>query len=227
MLSVLKKHTLLYVEDNKDIQKDISEYLESFFAIVYVASDGKEALNLYKTYNPDVLLLDIDLPFIDGLTLAQKIRKNNSSIKIIMLTGYCDSSQLLIATELHLTKYLIKPVAPKCFTETLEKLSKELLETSSLFISLAKESIWDKEQEKLLVKEKNVPLSLKEHHLLKLFVEHKGKNVSYTDIMLSLWVDSFEREISIDSVKNQVSHLRKKLPKGCIDSVYGQGYILR
>jgi len=56
---------------------------------------------------------------------------------------------------------------------------------------------------------------------------HKGKAIMYEELMIEVWEDSFEREISIESVKNQVSLLRKKLPKGCIVSVYGKGYLFR
>ncbi|NQY21873.1 MAG: winged helix-turn-helix transcriptional regulator [Campylobacteraceae bacterium] len=86
--------------------------------------------------------------------------------------------------------------------------------------------LWDKEEEHLLINSQVIELSQKEHLLLKLFVKNKGFTVTYEDIMFHLWEDSYEKEISIDSVKNQVSHLRKKLPENCLISVYGKGYIL-
>jgi DNA-binding response OmpR family regulator len=62
---------------------------------------------------------------------------------------------------------------------------------------------------------------------LKLFIQNRDRTISYEDIMVAVWEDSFEREISINSVKNQVSQLRKKLYKDAIVSVYGQGYIFK
>ena len=227
MLSILKNHTILYAEDNLLVQKNIREYLESYFSLVYVASNGNEALALYKDYHPDVLLLDINLPYLSGLELAKEIRKKDKTIKILMLTAYSKKEQLLLATELKLTKYLIKPITPKIFKETMKVLSEELQSNSSSFVNLSKTCVWDKKLEQLRVDDRIISLSEKEHRLLKFLFLNKGKAVSYEDIMVEVWEDSFEKNISIDSVKNQVSHLRKKLPRSCIDSVYGKGYMFR
>ena len=227
MLSILNNYSILYVEDDAQTRKNMSEYLESFFSMVYFASDGKEGLLLYEQYHPSVLLLDVNLPILDGLMLAKHIRKIDTSVKIIMLTGVSDTSKLLLATELHLTKYLLKPVTPKQFEQALEELALELQKCSSDFIFLSNKFVWNTKNEKLLIEEKNISLSFKEHSLLKLLIKYRGKCVYYERIMLALWEDSFNTDISIGSVKNQVSLLRKKLPKGSIDSVYGKGYILR
>jgi len=226
MLSVLKKYSILYVEDEPEIQANIAEYLEDYFQIVYLASDGKEALELYQRYCPHALLLDINVPYIDGLSLAKEIRQKDKNVKMIMLTGVTDVERLVEATELKLTKYLVKPISPKKFKECMILLANELIETSSSFIHLSEDAIWNSECHTLTIKGENIFLVDKELKLLQLFIEKRGSNVSYEDIMVALWEDSFEREISIDSVKNQVSHLRKKLPKALISNVYGQGYRL-
>ena len=226
MLELLKNYSVLYVEDELEIQANMVEYLEAYFSIVHVASDGKEALSLYKKHLPHVAILDIELPFISGLTLASKFRKDNEKIKLIMLTGHTETQTLLEATELKLTKYLVKPISPKKFKEMLILLSKELEFSSLKFIELLEGYRWEKEKNLLTLHGKIVPLNEKELRLLQLFITHKNKTITYEDIMISVWEDSFERDISLDSVKNQVSHLRKKLPKNSISSVYGQGYIL-
>ncbi|MCK5828802.1 MAG: response regulator transcription factor [Methylococcales bacterium] len=227
MLSILKKKSILYVEDDPEIQANIAEYLDNFFAKIYLASNGLEALEQYKKYRPDVLILDINLPNIDGLSVAKEIRQHDQAIKIIMLTAYTEKDKLLKATELKLTKYLTKPVPPKVFKETLHVLAEELKCNPSQFLSLRDNYIWDKEQETLSYHDHQVDLTEKEFRLLKLFITHKSSVINYEKITMALWEDSFNRDISIDSIKNQVSHLRKKLPEGCIDSVYGEGYILK
>jgi len=227
MVSLLKEHSILYVEDEPKIRMSIEEYLNSYFGIVYLASDGKEALTLYEKHHPDVLLLDINLPFLSGLEVAQEVRKKDQTVKIVLLTAHTNAEMLLLATELKLTKYLIKPIAPKLFRGAMELLAQELRQNPSRFINLSKNCIWDIQQEALRIDD--VPLSLleKEHRLLVLLIQHRGSAVSYEDIMVYVWDDAFDKDISLDSVKNQVSHLRKKLPSGCIDSVYGKGYILK
>ena len=227
MHHILKNHSILYVEDEPEIQSNIAEYLGSYFADVYLASNGDEALDQYYKHHPDVLLLDINLPRLDGLSVAKKVREKDHSAKIIMLTAFTEKEKLLKATELKLTKYLIKPVSPKEFKETLELLAKELINNPTRYLNLSNCYIWDREQEQLTLNDSPVSLTEKEHRLLKLFITNKSKTISYEKIMVEVWEDAFEREISIDSVKNQVSQLRKKLPEGCIVSVYGEGYVLK
>jgi len=227
MLSILNSHTILYVEDEPQIHANITEYLESYFATVYVASNGEEGLKLYNKHHPDVLLLDINLPHISGLELAKEVRAIDQTVKIVMLTAHTEKENLLAATELKLTKYLIKPIAPKLFKETMELLAQELRHNPSRFINLSSNYIWNKKQEVLRIDDIPIEFTEKEHRLLKLFIAHKGVKISYEDIMISVWEDAFDKNISIDSIKKQVCNLRKKLPDGCIDTVYGEGFILK
>ncbi len=227
MLSVLKKHSILYVEDELEIQANIAEYLGNFFGAIHLASDGKAALEQYHKHRPDALLLDINLPNLDGLSVAQKIREHDQNIKIIMLTAFTEKEKLLKATELKLTKYLIKPVAPKKFKETLGILAAELMHNPARFLTLSEGLTWDLEQEQLSCEGEAVVLTEKEHRLLKLFISRKGESVRYEKIESVVWGEAFDREISIDSVKSQVSQLRKKIPNVCIKSIYGEGYTLK
>ena len=226
MLSILQDYSILYVEDEPTIQADIQEYLEYYFKKVYLASEGEEALSIYREVHPDVLLLDINIPNIDGLSLAKEVRQTDKLTKIIMLTGITKTHKLLEATELKLTKYLVKPVSPKAFKESMILLARELIEDPIEFVHLGEHCIWDSNKKILIFKEKHILLLEKELKLLELFIEKRGQSVSYEDIMVVLWEDSFEKEISINSVKNQVSHLRKKLPKSAITNIYGCGYRL-
>ena len=227
MLSSLKKHTILYVEDELPIQANIAEYLASYFGEVYLASNGEEAITNYDEYCPDVLLLDINLPGMDGLSLAKKIRHRDLDVKIVMLTAFTETEKLLKATELKLTKYLVKPVAPKMFKEVLHLLASELASNPSRFVNLGNSSIWDKQTEQLSVDGVDISLTEKEYRLLKLFICEKGKPVRYEKIVSQIWGDTFDREISIDSIKNQISQLRKKIPGVSVSNIYGEGYILK
>jgi len=227
MFSILKSHSILYVEDEPEIQENIAEYLGNYFGSIYLASDGEEALDQYYKHHPDVILLDINLPNLDGLSVAEEIRKHDQTIKIIMLTAFTEKEKLLKATELKLTRYLIKPVAPKNFKETLSILASELMNNPSRFLKLSEEYTWDIEQEQLSFEGQQIILAEKEYRLLKLFISYKGKPLRYEKIVSAVWDDAFDREISIDSVKNQVSQLRKKIPNVSISSIYGEGYILK
>ena len=192
MTKILKNYSILYVEDEPIIQQNICEYLESYFNKVYVASDGKKALELYYEHCPDVMLLDINLPYISGLDVAKEIRQENASVKIIMLTAYTDTEKLLAATELKLSKYLVKPIGPKLFKEAMLHLSKELLANPLDFVYVALNCIWHKNEEVLYLHNVPVNLSEKEHRLFKLLLKHKERYSFYitTDIAVSNKADT-------------------------------------
>jgi len=226
MKSLLKHYTILYVEDDLKIQKEMAQYLEAYFKKVYRASDGEDGLEIYECYFPDVLLLDIDLPKMDGLTLAKRIRKENSSVIIVMMTAFTDKEKLLAATELKLVKYLVKPVDLVVFNETMDLVAKELLQNTPKHHALGESYCWDAECQVLLYRDETIPLTAKEQNLLALLVKHRQQVVSFEEIMAIVWEDEFEREISVNCVKNIVSDLRKKLPKEAIKNIYGKGYML-
>lgn len=227
MHELLKNYTILYVEDEPSIQKNIQEYLEGFFKEVYVASDGKEGLEKYLEHKPQVLLLDIDIPYMDGLTLAKKIRQNDKTVSIIMLTAFTEQEKLLRATELKLLKYLVKPLDLNAFQETLALLAEELCSTFGHKVFLGEGYVWQKDKKQLTYKNDIMDLTAKEQHLLDLLVRHKNTSLSFEDIMAHVWEDEFDREISVNCVKNVVSDLRKKLPAHAIKSIYGKGYMLQ
>ena len=227
MLEVLKRYSILYVEDEPHIRDNIIEYLESYFGTVYAAADGAKALESYEKHHPDVMLLDINIPHIDGLSVAQEIRKTDKTVKLVMLTAHTEQEKLLKATELKLTKYIIKPASPKEFKDTMKMLANELSQESDDFIYISDTCRWNTELGILEINKQPIVLSEKSHKLMRLFISKRAELVSYEDIMVTLWEDAFDREISLGSVKNRVSQLRKALPSDCIKSVYAKGYILR
>ncbi len=227
MRNMLKNNTILYVEDEPSIQKNLLEYLTSYFKEVFVASDGEEGLEKYYLHAPDALLLDINLPNMNGLTLAKTIRELDKNVSIIMLTAFTDQDKLLQATELKLLKYLVKPIDLILFQETLDMLGKELSEVSNSCISLGEGYSWDCVKNQLQYNKKVIFLSIKENELLMLFVKKRYTCVSFQDIMAYVWADELDKEVSINSVKNIVSTLRKKLSKNSIKNIYGIGYLLK
>ena len=225
MKEILKNHSILYAEDDKALQLATVEYLQRYFKEVHVASDGKEALLLYKKCQADVLLLDIDMPFVDGLSVAKQVRQSDDLVPIVMMTAFTDTDMLLEATELNLCTYLVKPVEANKFKEALQKVSQKLQSSTKSSIALSDDYVWDAVTKVLYVQGEVVNLSVKEQALLSLLVKHTTRCVSFEEIMAVVWEDDFEMEVSIDAVKYHVSQLRKKLPSGYIKSVYGRGYM--
>ncbi len=109
-MNFLKQMILLYAEDEVGIQKHYSNYFKHYFKFVYTAVNGKEALAKYREIEPDVVILDINMPYLSGLEVAKKIREDGSDVYIILLTARTDKKALIEAVELGLVTYLEKPI---------------------------------------------------------------------------------------------------------------------
>ena len=223
---ILQPHSVLYAEDNQQIQKQVAEFLGRYFHQVHLADDGKEALALYHSMQPSVLILDIDMPYIDGLEVAKTVRELDEQIPIVMLTAFTDTPRLLAATELRLSKYLVKPVTPTAFKEVMEKLASHYETISEDMIQLKDDYTWDTKAMRLYHSNTAISLTQKEMRLLYLLISHRERCLTFIDIQTQVWEDGYEQDVSTESVKSQVAQLRKKLPKNSIKSVYGQGYML-
>lgn len=226
MRDELKNFTLLYAEDEDFIQERMSEYFKTYFKEVYLASDGKMTLDIYLQKRPDVVILDINMPIIDGLSVAREIRKKDDTTRIVMLSAHSDKALLLEATEINMSRYLIKPVDTLALKKALDKLSCELLEMSKNYLRLGEHTIWNVKTKQLFKENKAFALKVKDRKLLELLIKHQGRCVSKEEIMVHVWENSLEIEISSDMIKTQVNQLRKVIEKKCIESIYAQGYTL-
>ena len=155
--------TLLYAEDDLQSRKNYAFVLEEYFSKVYLAEDGIEALDLYHQKKPDVLLLDISMPFINGLDVAKAVRTTNKDIPIIMLTVHAEQEKLLTAIPLGLSKYLLKPINDKSLIETVLKVISEIQGRN--IISIREKLWWNKINFNLFYKEENIKLTKKSINL--------------------------------------------------------------
>lgn len=110
--SILKKSTLLYVEDEDVLREEISTVFESFFAEVILASNGEEALEIFKNRQKDIdiLITDINMPKMNGMELIANIRKIDNELPILVCTAFNDSEILIRAIKLNVNDYIIKPI---------------------------------------------------------------------------------------------------------------------
>ena len=118
--------SVLFVENDLILKERYMRFLRLYFKNVYEASNGKDALEKYYIYKPDVAIVAMDIPKIDGITVAKEIREVDEKIILIMLTAYSNTSQLLDAMELKLFKYLIKPMKTFEFESLLEGVTLKL-----------------------------------------------------------------------------------------------------
>lgn len=219
-LQVLKNYTILYAEDEMGIQEEISEILELFFKKVYLASNGLEAKELYKKYNPDLIISDIKMPKLNGLDFVKELRKEDETTPIAITTAFTDTELILLAIELNLLKYIIKPVTKEKLFEVFDKFIEK--KKKSNIISLDKEYLFYKDN--CLIKYKNevFNLTLKEKKFLEFLLDKKSI-VTYEEIEYLLEIDNYYNE---NAIRQFIKKLRKKLPKDYLKNIQNQGYII-
>lgn len=215
MRSSLKDFTLLYAEDESEVQSKMAEYFETYFKTVYRASDGHGALELHKQHLPDVVILDINMPQVNGLEVAKRIRKQDSRTRIIMLTAHSEKELLLQATEIDMSKYLIKPVAPYDLKQALDKVASELI------LASADRFTYTIKEDGLLYKNKVLmSLSKSEHRVLGLLIKNIDHAVAYETFLYN------DNDMSNEaSLRNTITKLRKQCPELNIKNIKDVGYI--
>ena len=217
--------SILIAEDETKLLNSMVEYLQLFFTHVYAAEDGMSAYEIYRKKRPDIIVADIHMPRLDGLSMIEKIRKNDETTKIIITTAHSDKEKLLQAIELHLVKYLVKPVQSDRLKELLFGLVDELRKKSHL-VYLKEDYYWDDQIHKLYQGKKEILLKPREQKLLTLLCSKANQTVSSIDIYNILYEDQPERDFSSNAITSLIKRVRHKLPKETLKSSYGIGYIL-
>jgi C4-dicarboxylate-specific signal transduction histidine kinase len=119
--------TLLFVEDEELLRAIYERILDKFVQRLYIAENGKEGLEMYKKYNPDLIITDIMMPVMDGLEMVQHIRKTDNLIKLVILSAYGEAEFFMDAIKIGVNSFLIKPVETKKLTALVEELGKSIL----------------------------------------------------------------------------------------------------
>jgi len=226
----VKPISLLYIEDDSDIQEIYLDSIKEEVESVDLAYDGEEGYEAYCSLKPDIILLDINMPKLDGLSLAKKIRETDSNVKIIITTAYAEQEKLLQAIELYLIKYILKPIDPTALKEALRKAKNEVLEDrkkeepESIIFNLDEHTLWNFDAEKLYENDTEIKLTKNERRLLKFLSTNKDKVFTFFEIFDHISYDDFDKDYDANQVRALVKLLRKKVPKESIINIYGEGY---
>jgi len=218
MYHYLKDKSVLYVEDELDVLKNISTLLNSFFYKFYTASDGLSALELYDKRHIDLLLVDIELPKMNGIELIKEIRAIDQEVMIIVISAYTKTDYLLESVELGLSKYIVKPLTSKKIHALLDTVNKHYAQND--IISLCGLAEIDQISSVITYDSTTCPLSKKELDFLLLIAGKKM--ISYEEIA-DLWEDTLPTE---NAIRSYIKHLRKKLPPGILKNRSGVGYYI-
>jgi YesN/AraC family two-component response regulator len=112
---LIDKLSILYVEDEDSIRERLSRFLQRRTQTLYQASNGREGLEMYHEHKPDIIITDIRMPVMDGLSMAEQIRESDSDIPIIITTGHNDEEFFLRSIDIGIDKYIKKPINFKEF----------------------------------------------------------------------------------------------------------------
>lgn len=219
--------TILIVEDNEDVSKYLREILTENRYLVHEANMGSHALQIVEKTQPDLILLDLGLPDIDGESLAQQIKREFPDMPIIVLTARDTKSDLVRNLKRGADDYVTKPFDTD---ELLARIQARLRDTNKKNpIMAAADLILNTETIEVTRNGKPIELTATEFQLLTYLLANKNKVLSRDMILSHVW--SYTPDIESRVVDVYIGYLRKKIDKGfapkLIHSVRGFGYVLR
>ncbi len=222
-LEKLKTLTILYAEDEEGIRKNITDSLKYYMKDVYEASNGQEAYDIYKEKKPDIILSDIHMPIMDGIEFVKKLRKEDRSTPVVMITAHTDKKYLLEAVELHMEKYIVKPLELDELFDILKKCVNVLKINDITILEVDSNYSYDYDRKELLYKDEVIILNKKEMSFLELLISNQNRVVTYEELQEYVWADDIMTDSALRSL---VRNLRKKLPTDLIFNLSGIGYRL-
>ncbi|MEO5358225.1 MAG: response regulator [Nitrospirae bacterium YQR-1] len=125
---VLKLISVLYVEDQMDTREELQDILSMDIGVLYVAGDGSEGLDLFEKHRPDIVVTDIQMPKMDGLTMAQAIKDIDYNVPVIILTAFNEPRYLIQAIDIGIDSYTTKPTNPDKLLEAIYKSALTILQ---------------------------------------------------------------------------------------------------
>lgn len=218
---------ILLVEDEKELAKVTKDYFNKKGYEIKIINDGKEALNYLMINKVKLLVLDIMLPGIDGLTICEEVRKK-SNIPIIIISAKTGEDARIIGIELGADDYLEKPYSIR---ELFVRVKSQLRRSYQLNIETEKlvdgALTIDTIARKAYINDEPLSLALKEFELLKILVQNKGRAMSKEKLFNMVWGEESFSEFSTLTV--HINKLREKIEKNpkkpkSIVTVWGVGY---
>lgn len=224
---------ILVVDDEVHIVELIQFNLEINGYNVITAYDGIDALDKIKTYNLDLVILDLMLPKIDGLEICRILRKDktNKDVPIIMLTAKAEETDKIYGLEIGADDYVTKPFSIKELLARVKALLRRVEKKNIKVGSIEfKNIVIDKNRHIVTVKEHELDLTLKEFEVLRVLAENRGKVLTRDFLLNNVWGYDFFGETR--TVDVHIRHLRRKISKYDNDEEYiqtirGVGYKIR
>ena len=222
------KKTILVVEDEPDAAELVEYNLKAAGFKVVIANDGPEALRKARSAKPDLVILDLMLPEIDGIQVCKLLRRDPSTkhILILMLTAKAAEVDRILGLELWANDYVTKPFSPRELVLRVRNLVSKGSEESAEEFSIGDLFI-DVPRHTVKVRQKPITLTAIEFRLLKILVERSGRVQSRDQLLQDVW--HYDNILDTRTVDTHVRRLREKLTSAAdyIETVRGVGYRFR
>ncbi|GGO06221.1 response regulator transcription factor [Saccharibacillus kuerlensis] len=216
---------LLIVEDEHRIRELISDYFSARDWIVCQAADGQEGLYVFETDVPDLVVLDLMMPKMDGWELCRRIRRR-SSIPVIILTAVAGDERQIEGYELGADDYVTKPFSPNVLVSKAEALMRRIdgQLISAAYTPLGFGVQWNVRSHRLEHNRVEIDLTPKESGILQLLLRNRGIVLSRDSILGYIWGAEYEGDVRV--VDTHIKKLRSKMGPAadCIRTVFGVGY---
>tara|TARA_B100001094_G_scaffold49725_1_gene45211 strand:+ start:4140 stop:4814 length:675 start_codon:yes stop_codon:yes gene_type:complete len=217
------KYKILLVDDEKDILEFLSYNLKKEGFIVFTANNGTEGLELSQEHKPDLIILDVMMPEMDGVTVCQNIReiKALNETLILFLTARSEEYSELAGFAAGADDYITKPIKPKLLISRINAILKRTRSTKEDHqIQIGNINI-DKEKHILTYNNEELHLARKEFHLLYYLMSIPGKVFTRQDIIDNIWKDALVGDRTIDV---HIRKIREKIGSHHIKTIKGVGY---
>lgn len=225
----IKQQKILIVEDEQSIQKLLEFTLQQADFITVLANDGEEAVEKVLDEQPDLIILDLMLPKIDGIEVCRMLRKGNIETPIIMLTAKGEEMDKIVGLEMGADDYMTKPFSPR---EVAARVRAVLRRTGERSPSKEKKLVAGQltvypERLEVYLDDKPLEFTPKEFELLVHFMKHPNRVFSRDQLLQAVWNYDFAGDSRIVDV--HVSHLRDKIEENTrkpryIKTMRGVGY---
>ncbi|MDX2163066.1 MAG: response regulator transcription factor [bacterium] len=222
-------HQILIVEDDEDTTQVVSILLETAGYTTVAVESAEHALQEISETPPDLILLDMNLPDMNGLELLRQVREN-SSLPMIVLSGHTQERDKVVALEAGADDYMDKPFSPEELVARVGALLRRVRWTPPMEPRISLRNLeLDLARRQATIRGKKLHLTPTEYDILVMLMRNAGQTISHDELLRAVWGEKFEGDYSV--LRVNISRLRQKLEENpryptYIVTVAGQGYTM-
>jgi len=221
LINKLNAFRVLYIEDEDGIRENIKEILAHYFKETYTARNASEGYLKYIQNKPDLIITDIQMGTENGLDLIKRVRESDSKTRIIITSAHTDLDYILQATELHLIKYIVKPITQDKLIDALEAFIKSHDENK--IYNLNEKWLFDFSKSIIYNNQEEFDLTKKEALFLKQLIT-KNRIITYDEMESLIWDE--DSVMTPNAMRLFIKNFRKKLPEKSLKNIQETGYRL-